>query len=121
MQPSMFKCVHAVCYWFTHCVLDSYGGQEELGFVYCCVNNCGVVSGRFLLVRGAVRLLLDARLSCVVLAALQDTRDESIVRTFRVNTLAVAWTTKAFLPAMLERNSGQILAVSSVGTQIVEV
>ena len=47
--------------------------------------------------------------------------DESIVRTFRVNTLAVAWTTKAFLPAMLERNSGQILAVSSVGTQIVEV
>ena len=36
-------------------------------------------------------------------------------RTFDVNALAVVWTTKAFLPAMLDRNSGHIVTVSSLG------
>jgi len=39
-------------------------------------------------------------------------------RTFQVNALAVIWTTKAFLPAMLERNSGHIVTVSSMGESL---
>ena len=34
--------------------------------------------------------------------------------TFGANTLAHFWTLKAFLPAMLKRNSGHVVTVSSV-------
>ena len=55
------------------------------------VNNAGVVSGKPLL----------------------ELTDEHIERTFRVNTLALFWTTKAFLPAMVARGSGHIVTVAS--------
>ena len=55
------------------------------------VNNAGVVSGSPLL----------------------ELPDEHIERTFRVNTLALFWTTKAFLPAMIARGSGHIVTVAS--------
>lgn len=56
------------------------------------VNNAGVVSGRYFM----------------------DLTDEDIERTFRVNALAHYWTTRAFLPGMLERHSGHIVTVASV-------
>jgi all-trans-retinol dehydrogenase (NAD+) len=39
--------------------------------------------------------------------------DESIIKTIDINTLSLFWTTKAFLPSMLERNSGHIVTISS--------
>jgi all-trans-retinol dehydrogenase (NAD+) len=61
------------------------------GPVDILVNNAGVVSGRLLL----------------------DLTDEQIERTFRVNTLALFWTTRAFLPGMIERGFGHIATVAS--------
>ena len=61
------------------------------GPVDILVNNAGVVSGRPLL----------------------ELSDEHIERTFRVNALALFWTTRAFLPAMVSRGSGHIVNVAS--------
>lgn len=64
-----------------------------LGTVDVLINNAGVVSGKDLL----------------------EVSDEQIELTFAVNTLALFWTTRAFLPAMLERNSGHIVTIASAG------
>jgi all-trans-retinol dehydrogenase (NAD+) len=63
----------------------------DAGPVDVLVNNAGVVSGRELL----------------------DLSDEQIERTFGVNTLALFWTTRAFLPGMLARGSGHVVTVAS--------
>jgi len=55
------------------------------------INNAGVVSGKTLL----------------------ETPDEKVVQTFAVNTLALFWTAKAFLPGMLERNKGHVVTIAS--------
>jgi all-trans-retinol dehydrogenase (NAD+) len=65
--------------------------RADVGDVDVIVNNAGVVSG----------------------ARLLDIPDEKIERTFNVNTLALYWVTKAFLPAMVERNRGHIVTVAS--------
>jgi all-trans-retinol dehydrogenase (NAD+) len=44
---------------------------------------------------------------------LLDHPDEVIEQTLRVNTLALFWVTKAFLPAMLERNDGHVVTMGS--------
>jgi all-trans-retinol dehydrogenase (NAD+) len=64
---------------------------EECGPVDILVNNAGVVSGKNLLEISA----------------------HEIERTFQVNTLALFWTTKAFLPGMLERDRGHIVTIAS--------
>lgn len=61
------------------------------GPVDVLVNNAGVVSGKPLLAAS----------------------DEEIERTLRINTLALFWTTRAFLPAMLERDRGTVVTISS--------
>jgi len=66
--------------------------KKECGTVWCLVNNAGVVSGTLLM----------------------DTPDKMIRKTFDVNTLAHFWTTKAYLPAMLENNDGQIVTIASL-------
>jgi len=65
--------------------------QEECGFVYGVVNNAGIVSGKPFL----------------------EIPDSKIEKTIKVNLLAHVWTIKAFLPAMLERNEGHLLSVTS--------
>ena len=74
-----------------------YRAAEELiakhGPVDILINNAGVVSAETLL----------------------EIKDEHIERTFNVNVLPLFWTAKAFLPAMLERNSGQIVTIASAG------
>jgi len=65
----------------------------ECGRVDILVNNAGIVSGRNIL----------------------DLTEEQIIRTFEVNTLALYWTTRAFLPGMIERKSGHIVTISSAG------
>jgi all-trans-retinol dehydrogenase (NAD+) len=61
------------------------------GPVDILVNNAGVVTGKSLL----------------------EATPEEIERTFDVNVLALFWTTRAFLPAMLARNSGHIVTIAS--------
>ena len=55
------------------------------------VNNAGVVSGK----------------------AFLELTPAEIQKTFAVNTLALFWTAKAFLPAMVARNSGHLVTVAS--------
>lgn len=63
----------------------------ECGPVDILVNNAGVVSGKSLL----------------------EVTPAEIERTFQVNTLALFWTAKAFLPGMLERDRGHIVTIAS--------
>ncbi|KAF5291452.1 hypothetical protein FQR65_LT01763 [Abscondita terminalis] len=65
---------------------------EEVGQVTILINNAGVVSGTLLL----------------------DTPDHLIQRTFDVNILSHFWTTKAFLPKMIEKDHGHIVTIASM-------
>ena len=64
---------------------------DETGPVDILVNNAGVVSGR----------------------ALLDNTPESIERTLQVNLHSLFWVTRAFLPAMIARDRGTVVTVSS--------
>ncbi|XP_022823183.1 estradiol 17-beta-dehydrogenase 11-like [Spodoptera litura] len=70
--------------------------EEEVGRVNLLINNAGVVSGSYLL----------------------ETPDHLIQRTFDVNILAHFWTVKAFLPAMMEHNSGHIVTIASMAGHV---
>jgi all-trans-retinol dehydrogenase (NAD+) len=63
----------------------------EYGPLDVLINNAGVVSGQPFL----------------------ETPDTKVIRSFNVNILAHFWTTRAFLPEMLRRNSGHIVTVAS--------
>ncbi|XP_046855607.1 epidermal retinol dehydrogenase 2-like isoform X1 [Xenia sp. Carnegie-2017] len=65
--------------------------KASVGDVTILVNNAGIVSGK----------------------KFMDCSDGLIEKTFEVNTLAHYWTTKAFLPAMFEKNSGHIVSIAS--------
>ncbi|MDF1666096.1 MAG: SDR family oxidoreductase, partial [Planctomycetota bacterium] len=73
--------------------------KDEVGSIDILVNNAGIVSGDHFL----------------------NLPDEKIELTFGVNSLALFWTAKAFLPDMLERGQGHIVTVASaaglVGTK----
>jgi all-trans-retinol dehydrogenase (NAD+) len=64
---------------------------KELGPLDILINNAGIVSGKPML----------------------ETPDEGIEKTLQVNTLALFWTAKAFLPPMIRRNAGHIVTISS--------
>jgi all-trans-retinol dehydrogenase (NAD+) len=64
---------------------------KELGPLDILINNAGVVSGKTLL----------------------ETPDEKIITTVNVNILSHFWTVKAFLPSMMERNTGHIVTIAS--------
>jgi all-trans-retinol dehydrogenase (NAD+) len=66
-------------------VLVDHGGVDIL------INNAGVVTGKYLL----------------------ETSDEEIIRTMEINALAPIYLTRAFLPAMMARDSGHIVNISS--------
>jgi all-trans-retinol dehydrogenase (NAD+) len=61
------------------------------GPVDILINNAGVVSGKRFL----------------------EIPDDKIEATFQVNTLSLFWVTKAFLPAMIERNHGHVVTIAS--------
>lgn len=65
--------------------------KREHGFVWGLINNAGIISG----------------------AELMQTPDKKIELTMAVNVMAHFWTVKSFLPAMLDRNEGHIVAISS--------
>lgn len=66
-------------------IVDKFGGVDIL------INNAGIVDG----------------------APILSASDRMIERTMAVNVTAHFWTIKAFLPTMLERNSGHIVSISS--------
>jgi all-trans-retinol dehydrogenase (NAD+) len=70
-------------------VVESEGGPIDV-----LVNSAGVVSGK----------------------AFLDLTDEDIERTFGVNTVALFWTCKAFLPGMVERNRGHVVTIASASS-----
>ncbi len=63
----------------------------QSGPIDILINNAGVVSGKTLL----------------------DISDQEIERTFHVNTLALFWTVRAFLPSMLARGNGHLVTIAS--------
>jgi all-trans-retinol dehydrogenase (NAD+) len=69
-----------------------YAQAEQTGEIDVLILNAGVVSGRRLL----------------------DLPDDAIEATMAVNVLALFWCTKAFLPRMVERNSGHIVTIASL-------
>jgi all-trans-retinol dehydrogenase (NAD+) len=67
--------------------------KQDVGKVDVIINNAAIVSG-------------ESFLEC---------SDEQLERTVRVNLLAHFWTVKAFLPHMIQTNSGHIVTVASAG------
>ncbi|ELT99901.1 hypothetical protein CAPTEDRAFT_124216 [Capitella teleta] len=65
--------------------------KEEVGEVDILVNNAGIVTG-------------GQFLKC---------SDRLMVKCMEVNTMAHFWTTKSFLPGMLQRNKGHIVSLAS--------
>lgn len=65
--------------------------KEEIGDVSILVNNAGVVYS----------------------SDLSATQDTQVERTFEVNVLAHFWTTKTFLPDMMNNNHGHVVTVAS--------
>ncbi|XP_013812865.2 estradiol 17-beta-dehydrogenase 11 [Apteryx mantelli] len=65
--------------------------KKDIGDVSILVNNAGVITT----------------------ADLLSTQDQEIEKMFAVNTLAHFWTTKAFLPTMMDNNYGHIVTVAS--------
>lgn len=66
---------------------------SDCGPIDILINNAGIVSGRPFL----------------------ETSDKEIVRTFSVNTIAPMRIVRAFLPAMIERDRGHVVNISSAG------
>ncbi|XP_043593345.1 estradiol 17-beta-dehydrogenase 11-like [Bombus pyrosoma] len=70
--------------------------RKEVGKVTILINNAGIGNG--------YRLL--------------DTPDNLIIRTMEVNVMSHFWTTKAFLPSMIEDNKGHIVSIASMAGHI---
>ncbi|KAL3272398.1 hypothetical protein HHI36_013875 [Cryptolaemus montrouzieri] len=66
--------------------------KEDIGPVDILINNAGIVCGQTLL----------------------DIPDYMIEKTYNVNILSHYWTTKAFLPDMIKRESGHIVTIGSL-------
>lgn len=65
--------------------------KKQVGDVTMLINNAGIVSGKKFL----------------------ETEDRMIQKSMDINTMAHFWTTKAFLPSMVEKNHGHIVTIAS--------
>ncbi len=81
------------------CDVGNYNAVEETktkistehGFVEILINNAGVITGKYFV----------------------DTTPDEIEKTMRVNVMAGMWTTKVFLPEMIEKNKGHLVNIAS--------
>ncbi|XP_009278498.2 PREDICTED: estradiol 17-beta-dehydrogenase 11 [Aptenodytes forsteri] len=71
--------------------------KKDIGDVSILVNNAGVITA----------------------ADLLSTQDHQIERMFEVNILAHIWTTRAFLPTMMNNNHGHVVTVASAAGHFV--
>lgn len=69
---------------------------KAVGSVDVLINNAGIVTGKNLL----------------------DASEEAIERTIRVNTLALFWTTRAFLGSMIKNHRGTVVTVASAAALV---
>ncbi len=69
-------------------------------------------AGQVLATRGPVDILVN-NAGIVTGKPLLECSDEAIERTFQVNALALFWSARAFLPAMIERGRGHVVTVAS--------
>lgn len=70
--------------------------KRDVGPVHILVNNAGVVAGKTLL----------------------ELSNQEIERTITVNTMALFWTCRAFLPDMIADNSGHVVTIASAAGMI---
>jgi all-trans-retinol dehydrogenase (NAD+) len=70
--------------------------QQEVGPIHVLINNAGVVSGK----------------------PFSELTDAEIERTIGINTMALFWTSKAFLPAMIEADEGHLVTIASAAGTI---
>ncbi len=70
---------------------------EECGHVDILINNAGIVSGKTIL----------------------EAEDEEILRTFGVNTLALFWMTRAFLPEMTPDTARFLMMAMALGLALI--
>ncbi|XP_050718231.1 epidermal retinol dehydrogenase 2-like isoform X2 [Eriocheir sinensis] len=70
--------------------------KKEVGKVDILINNAGVVTGKNFM----------------------DSPDDSIVKTFEVNSICLFWTTKAFLGDMLAADKGHIVTIASMAGKL---
>lgn len=71
----------------------------EQGPIDILINNAGIISGKLLL----------------------ELTERDIQRTFGVNALALFWTTRAFLPGMIERGRGHVVTIASAAGLVATV
>lgn len=69
--------------------------REKVGDVTILVNNAAVVHGK----------------------SLMDSDDDALLKSQHVNTMGQFWTTKAFLPRMLELQHGHVVCINSILSQ----
>jgi len=69
-------------------------------------------AARVLAARGPVDILIN-NAGIVTGKTLLECSDDAIERTFKVNTLALFWTVRAVLPAMIERGRGHVVTIAS--------
>ncbi len=92
------------------------GGREARGFV-CDVSDHDAVAAAAEEVRhngGPIDILIN-NAGVVTGKRFLECSKEEIERTLGINTMALFWTTKAFLPDMIARNSGHMVTVASAG------
>jgi all-trans-retinol dehydrogenase (NAD+) len=83
----------------------------------CAVDLCDrpafqAAAARVLASRGPVDVLIN-NAGVVTGATLLECSDAAIERTFQVNALAMFWTVRAFLPAMIARGRGHVVTIAS--------
>jgi all-trans-retinol dehydrogenase (NAD+) len=71
-----------------------------------------VTAARVLAIRGPVDILVN-NAGIVTGKTLLECSDAAIERTFQVNTLALFWTVRALLPAMIAQGRGHVVTVAS--------
>jgi all-trans-retinol dehydrogenase (NAD+) len=70
------------------------------------------VAAEILKTRGPVDILIN-NAGIVTGKPILECSDEAIERTFQVNTLALFWLTRAFLPAMIAQGRGHVVTIAS--------
>jgi len=89
------------------------GGEAEVFAVDLC-DRAGfqVTAARVLATRGPVDILIN-NAGIVTGKTLLRCSDAAIERTFQVNTLALFWSVRALLPAMIARGRGHVVTIAS--------